>query len=253
MAPPLRETRGRRSADVRSVLDLLRAALPAPLHAALEWSRTGAFGQSAGGFTALQAAHGDQRIAAAATFDGVTAYVQEDGVHGYLPPLGGDGLRRPFLLVGKDGNTRRTVRSWDALWRRSAGPRTGLSVRGAAHGTYGRRGGGPPAARPAAAAAVRDRRGEHRRRRAPGRPSPRPAPTAQPSSDRALRDRDDRGLLERPSPRDPQVRLSGCPADRPRPVSAPGAPRPVTVRAAPRWAGPRPRGCRSSRRRGRPA
>jgi dienelactone hydrolase len=206
VAPLLEKTVNVRSADVRSVLDLLPAALPRALRAALDWSRTGAFGQSAGGFTALQAMHDDPRIAAAANFDGVTAYVQEDGDHGYLPPLGEDGLRGPFLLVGKDGNTRRTVPSWDALWRRSTGPRTGLFLRGAEHGTY--------------TDAVVILPQLARRLQLPratveaniGTVAPRHAVAADRAClaaffDRALRDRDDHGLLERPSARYPEVRL----------------------------------------------
>ncbi|MEU6481023.1 hypothetical protein ABZ858_29920 [Streptomyces sp. NPDC047017] len=46
------------------------------------------------------------------------------------------GLDRPFLLIGKDGNTRRTVPSWDALWRHSRGWHRGLTPVGAEHATY---------------------------------------------------------------------------------------------------------------------
>ncbi|MFG1810527.1 hypothetical protein [Streptomyces sp. NPDC049040] len=39
-------------------------------------------------------------------------------------------------VIGKDGNTPRTVPSWDALWRRSRGWHRGLSLVGAEHATY---------------------------------------------------------------------------------------------------------------------
>jgi dienelactone hydrolase len=106
------------------------------LRAAADWSRVAAFGQSAGGFAALQATHDDARLLAAADLDGVVAYVQEDSDTGFLSTVAADGLDRPFLLVGSDGNTRRTVPSWDALWRNSRGPRAGFTLHGAAHGSF---------------------------------------------------------------------------------------------------------------------
>jgi len=136
VAPLLRRTVEVRVADTRFVLDRLPRALPPALRDVMDFGRLGMFGHSAGGFTALQAMDEDPRIRAAANFDGVLAYVQEDGDHGYLSPVAAHGLDRPFLLVGKDGNTRRTVPSWDALWERSTGPRHGLTLRGAEHATY---------------------------------------------------------------------------------------------------------------------
>ncbi|WP_037910208.1 alpha/beta hydrolase family protein, partial [Actinacidiphila yeochonensis] len=122
--------------DVRFVLDVLLDALPDGLRSAADLSRTGAFGQSAGGFTALQAMHDDPRIAAAANFDGVTAYVQDDDESGYLSSAAADGLDRPFLLVGKDGNTPATVPSWRALTRNSRGWKRALDIQGAEHATF---------------------------------------------------------------------------------------------------------------------
>jgi dienelactone hydrolase len=206
VAPLLKKTVDVRSADVHSVLDLLPAALPPALRGALDWGRTGAFGQSAGGFTAFQAMYDDRRIAAAANLDGVTAYVQDDGDHGYLPPLAADGLDRPFLLVGKDGNTRRTVPSWDAVWQHSTGPRTGLFLRGAEHGTYT----DAEVIVPQLARPLRLSRATVAMNI--GTIAPRRAVAADRAYlvaffDRWLRGRDDHGLLERPSPRYPEVRL----------------------------------------------
>jgi dienelactone hydrolase len=132
----LKKTMAVRVADTRFLLDTLPGALPPELRGLPDWDRLGMFGHSAGGFTALQAMHDDRRIAAAADFDGVLAYVQEDSDSGYLSAVAADGLDRPFLLVGKDGNDLSTVPSWNALWRHSRGRGEGLTLRGAEHATY---------------------------------------------------------------------------------------------------------------------
>ncbi|MEU5311533.1 hydrolase [Streptomyces sp. NPDC021562] len=132
----LEKTMAVRVADTRFLLDELPRVLPGELRGLPDWTRVGMFGHSAGGFTALQAMHDDPRIAAGANFDGVLAYVQEDSDHGHLSGVAADGLDRPFLLVGKDGNDLRTVPSWNALWRHSRGPGAGLTLRGAEHATY---------------------------------------------------------------------------------------------------------------------
>ncbi|SEG81974.1 Platelet-activating factor acetylhydrolase, isoform II [Actinacidiphila yanglinensis] len=136
VAPLLEKTVAVRVADTRFVLDALPAALPAPLRATADFARTGMFGQSAGGFTALQAMHDDRRILAAANLDGVTSYVQDDDEDGFPSTVTADGLDRPFLLVGKDGNTPSTVPSWGELVRHSRGWHRALSLHGAAHGTF---------------------------------------------------------------------------------------------------------------------
>ncbi|MEU5099154.1 hydrolase [Streptomyces sp. NPDC020996] len=111
----LRKTLAVRVADTRFLLDELPSALPRDLRGTLDLDRIGMFGQSAGGFTALQAMHDDPRIAAAADLDGVLAYVQDDSTPGGLSTVAADGLDRPFLLIGKDGNDLGTVPSWDSL------------------------------------------------------------------------------------------------------------------------------------------
>ncbi|MFJ8025548.1 hypothetical protein [Streptomyces sp. NPDC096311] len=55
---------------------------------------------------------------------------------GNLSTVAADGIDRPFLLIGKDGNDLTAVPSWDALWRHSRGRHRGLSLRGAEHATY---------------------------------------------------------------------------------------------------------------------
>ncbi|MFJ9537585.1 alpha/beta hydrolase family protein [Streptomyces sp. NPDC101225] len=132
----LKKTIGVRVADTRFVLDALPSALPRTLRGMLDFGHLGMFGQSAGGFTALQAMHDDPRIAAAADLDGLLAHQQEDSTPGHLSTVAADGVDRPFLLIGKDGNDLRTVPSWKAVWRHSHGRHRGLSLRGAEHATY---------------------------------------------------------------------------------------------------------------------
>jgi dienelactone hydrolase len=123
-----------READTRFVLDRL-PALPDGLGAALDLGRIGMFGQSAGGFTALQTMHDDLRVLAAVDLDGTLGFDQDDGGPG-LSPLAEDGLKRPFLLMGSQASDHHTVRSWEALWTNSSGPRLDLHLRGSKHHTY---------------------------------------------------------------------------------------------------------------------
>jgi dienelactone hydrolase len=118
-------------ADTRFVLDRLSSVLPEGLTA----GRIGMFGQSAGGFTALQTMHDDARVAAAADLDGTLGFDQDDGGPG-LSPLAEEGLRKPFLLMGSQASDHHTVRSWEALWSNSAGWRRDLHLRGSKHHTY---------------------------------------------------------------------------------------------------------------------
>ncbi|MZD09433.1 hydrolase [Streptomyces sp. SID5785] len=132
----LRKTLDVRVADLRFVLDALPSALPPELRRAADLSRVGAYGQSAGGFAALQTMSDDARVRAAADLDGVLAFVQEDAQPGHYARVAEDGLDRPFLLFGKDGNTPGTVPSWDALIRHSSAPHRVEELRGARHGSF---------------------------------------------------------------------------------------------------------------------
>ncbi|GAA4496045.1 alpha/beta hydrolase [Actinoallomurus oryzae] len=123
-----------RVADTRFVLDRL-STLPYGLGAAVDPARIGMAGQSAGGFTALQVLHDDPRVRAAANLDGTVGFDQDDGGPG-LSPLAESGLRRPFLLMGSQASDHHTVRSWEALWDHSTGRRRDLHLRGSAHHTY---------------------------------------------------------------------------------------------------------------------
>jgi dienelactone hydrolase len=120
-----------RVADTRFVLDRLSSVLPEGVTA----GRIGMFGQSAGGFTALQTMHDDPRVAAAADLDGTVGFDQDDGGPG-LSPLAEEGLRKPFLLMGSQASDHHTVRSWEALWDGSTGWRRDLHLRGSKHHTY---------------------------------------------------------------------------------------------------------------------
>ncbi|MYW70051.1 hydrolase [Streptomyces sp. SID8379] len=126
----LRKTAGVRVADTRFVLDALPRLLGEPA------AQVGMFGQSAGGFTALQALHDDPRIAAAADLDGVLAYVQDDHDEGQLSTVAAEGVDRPYLLMGGAGNDRTNVPSWRSLVERGTGWHRDLTLRGAAHATY---------------------------------------------------------------------------------------------------------------------
>jgi dienelactone hydrolase len=123
-----------RVTDTRFVLDRL-SALPNGLGAVLDLGRIGMFGQSAGGFTALQTMHDDSRVEAAADLDGTLGFDQDDGGPG-LSPLAEDGLKRPFLLMGSQASDHHTVRSWEALWSNSDGPKLDLHLRGSKHHSY---------------------------------------------------------------------------------------------------------------------
>ncbi|MFI0241025.1 alpha/beta hydrolase family protein [Streptomyces sp. NPDC016845] len=129
----LEKTTAVRVADLRSVLDTVERAFD---DGRLRRAPVGAFGQSAGGFAALQALHDDRRLAAAADLDGVLAYVQDDRDEGHLSTVAAEGTDRPVLLMGSDGNDRTTVPSWRELWRHSTGWRRELTLGGSRHATY---------------------------------------------------------------------------------------------------------------------
>ncbi|MFF4478174.1 alpha/beta hydrolase family protein [Streptomyces sp. NPDC001520] len=200
----LRKTCAVRVADLRFVLDRLEALAPMPL----DRSAIGAFGQSAGGFAALQAMHDDRRIAAAANLDGVLAYVEEDQDPGPLSTVAADGVDRPVLTMGMDGNDHHTVPSWGALWEHSSGPRLDLTLLGSAHATY------TDATSMLPPIAARLGLPEKLVTDAIGTVAPQRAVAVQRAYipaffDRELRHRDDAGLLDGPSARYPEVRFVG--------------------------------------------
>ncbi|AGP57190.1 alpha/beta hydrolase family protein [Streptomyces rapamycinicus] len=200
----LRKTCAVRVADLRFVLDRLEAIVPAPFAPSV----IGAFGQSAGGFAALQTMHDDRRIAAAANLDGLLAYVQEDQDPGPLSTVAADGVDRPVLLMGKDGNDHHTVPSWGALWEHGSGPRLDLTLLGSGHASYTDATSMLPR--------IAERLGLPKEvvTGAIGTVAPERAVAVQRAYvpaffDRELRHRDDAGLLDGPSARYPELRFVG--------------------------------------------
>ncbi|UQA93817.1 alpha/beta hydrolase family protein [Streptomyces halobius] len=127
-----REVRGKQEQRVRGGLP----ALPEGLRGALDLRSVGMFGQSAGGFTAVQTMHDDRRIKAAVNMDGVMGYTQRDDGPSNPSTVGLDGVDRPLLLMGKEGNTHHTVASWGAVWEHSKGWHRDLTLRGSGHAGY---------------------------------------------------------------------------------------------------------------------
>ncbi|WP_267885120.1 hydrolase [Streptomyces rimosus] len=127
-----------RVADTRFVLDELArpAALPRSLRGVLDLRAVGMFGQSGGGFTAAQAMHDDLRIKAAVNMDGVMGYTRRDDDPANPSTVGTDGLDRPLLLMGMEGDDHHTVASWKAVWEHSSGWHRDLTLTGAAHASF---------------------------------------------------------------------------------------------------------------------
>ena len=131
-----------RVADTRFVLDELAALaagrnpdaghrpLPAGLSGAMDLSRIGMFGVSAGGFTTVQAMYEDRRITAGIDIDGtVESPFLPDSMS--IAPVFARGLDRPFLLMGDPRTNHHFVPSWKSLWDNSTGWRADLTLRDA--------------------------------------------------------------------------------------------------------------------------
>ncbi|WP_435644336.1 alpha/beta hydrolase family protein [Streptomyces sp. H49] len=145
MVPPgdpdafIRKSLAVRVADIRFVLDRLRLLdgghapdadgqrLPKGLTGALDLSRVGMFGHSMGGSAAALAMDADHRITAGIDMDGNLTYVD-----GSPMPVARHGLDRPFLLLGKDGETD-TGPGWQAFRAHTPGWTRQLTLRGSDH------------------------------------------------------------------------------------------------------------------------
>lgn len=139
-----------REDDTRFVLDELGALdagadpdaehrpLPSGLRGALDLHRIGMFGQSGGGFTALQTMYDDPRVKAAIDMDGQLNYASEDNDGKNLSTVAEHGLSKPFLLMGSQAGGRHAAnnRSWAALWNASRGWHRDLYLTGSGHGSY---------------------------------------------------------------------------------------------------------------------
>ncbi|MEV5828429.1 lipase [Spirillospora sp. NPDC052242] len=136
-----------RARDTRLVLDALAElrrggnpdaggrALPAGLGRTLDLSDVGMVGHSAGGIQAAEAMRTDRRVDAGIDMDGTLQY--QDGT---LMPVAAAGLDRPFLLmggsIGGKPQTHLTNPSWGAFWRNSTGWKRDLNVPAAGHYSF---------------------------------------------------------------------------------------------------------------------
>ncbi|MFD8384355.1 alpha/beta hydrolase family protein [Streptomyces sp. NPDC059679] len=141
-----------RIADVRFVLDELaalasgrnpdaaRRPLPEHLGRALDLSRVGVYGHSAGGTTAAEALYEDRRIAAAVNLEGYLNHPAEaPGREGELFPVARYGVDRPLLLLDTDGFGARdedVQRSWSAALAHPGGHIARGRLRDAAHWVF---------------------------------------------------------------------------------------------------------------------
>lgn len=129
-----------RVADVQFVLGQLEALqtggnpdagrrpLPDGLRTALDLSRIGMFGHSAGGFTAAETMLVDARIDAGANLDGSMAYRMSRREYGAAVARG---LDRPFLLMGagaSGGPTRPHTHHWSPTWKAFWGSSSGWKL-----------------------------------------------------------------------------------------------------------------------------
>ncbi|MER5625244.1 lipase [Streptosporangium sp. NPDC002544] len=117
-----------RADDTRFVLDQLAAhKLPAGLSGVLDMKRIGMFGHSLGGASTSSAMYADKRIKAGLGLDGAV-----------LGPVAEAGLDRPYLVVdtpGKGGLATNPV--LQTFWKNLRGWRLNLTVKGAAHNSFG--------------------------------------------------------------------------------------------------------------------
>lgn len=134
--------------DIRFVLDQLtlvaagtdpdaqHRGLPAGLPAALDLSRVGMFGHSAGGFTTAEAMLDEDRIDAGANLDG-----SMDAGYGRASAQGVD---RPFLLMGggtsgddEHPHHHLATPDWNAFWEHSTGWKRDVYLSAAEHMSFG--------------------------------------------------------------------------------------------------------------------
>ncbi|MEU0517924.1 lipase [Streptosporangium sp. NPDC006007] len=125
-----------RTADTRFVLDRLtalnaghnadagRRPLPPALAGAFDLSRTGMLGHSLGGATAAAAIRADRRLRAGVNLDGS------------LPPPVTAGTDRPFLLFGSDPGPGPEDPSWDRFLAGQRGWKRELALIGSTHTSF---------------------------------------------------------------------------------------------------------------------
>ncbi|MEE6262443.1 alpha/beta hydrolase family protein [Plantactinospora sonchi] len=118
--------------------DAERRVLPGGLGAALDLSRVGMFGHSAGGFTAAETMLVDRRVDAGADLDGSMAYSFGANAFGDVVT---QGLARPFLLMGAGlsqglPHHHQAARDWAQFWANSTGWKRDLHVADGEHFTF---------------------------------------------------------------------------------------------------------------------
>lgn len=143
--PPSDETEVYRQAirtrvdDLRFVLDEL-ARSRGGLTKAMDLTKVGVLGYSAGGFAAAEAMLLDRRIDVGVNLDGAMVYDLDGKVLGESAQRG---LDQPFLLFGSDGhhhavpaNSPDYDPSWAAFWRNQRGPKLDLNLIGSRHPSF---------------------------------------------------------------------------------------------------------------------
>ncbi|NDU74714.1 lipase [Actinomadura sp. DSM 109109] len=150
---PSSDTQARKTAlatrvkDSRFVLDRLGAlragrnpdaegrTLPSGLGRSLDLSRVGMAGHSAGGIQAAEAMRTDRRVDAGIDMDGTLQYAKNDYVR-----VAETGLDRAFMLMGAASGgspqTHLTTPSWGSFWNHSTGWKRDLNVPTASHYSY---------------------------------------------------------------------------------------------------------------------
>lgn len=140
-----------RVADTKFVLDELYAlaaggnpdaehrTLPAGIARELDVRDVGMFGQSAGGFTALETMYEDPRLQAGIDMDGTLEYVAGQPNDTNFSAVAQHGLAKPFLLLGSqtgDACAPATDPSCAAVLEHSTGPHAALTLDGTVHGSF---------------------------------------------------------------------------------------------------------------------
>lgn len=142
-----RDTIAARVADTGTVLDALarlaggtnpdaeRRRLPSGLGDALDLSRVGMFGHSAGGATTAEAMYADDRVDAGAVVDSGLGY---DLAGEVLPPVARHGLDRPVLLLSSEqaNLTHVSDPSIASFWANQRGWKRDLQLAGANHVSF---------------------------------------------------------------------------------------------------------------------
>ncbi|NYI93487.1 dienelactone hydrolase [Amycolatopsis endophytica] len=118
----VREALDVRVTDTRFVLDSIATRM--------DVSRVGMVGHSMGGAAAALTMAADPRVVAGVNLDGNLTYLD-----GSLMPPAAEGLPKPFLLVGKDGEID-TGPGWEAFLAATPGWARQLTLRGSEHASF---------------------------------------------------------------------------------------------------------------------